>query len=503
MSIWSQISKCSAKPLRGIEYPLVVAGVLIAFLALVGVNAGNPTSVQADGHPGWVTTTLASSSVWLNVNRHGSFIEFNLNIQMETESCHRIADSGVLEKPIPQQFVINLVKEQRTNLEICSGQSPVMRTFPYGPRFPEPGSYEFIVRASDVEVKRWTISIISDDRVACADGFNDDFHLDRFEVLQIVTAYLSDTPIEGFGVPDREQTIDALTHYMLYGSYTPPTLVCVAGAMPRWKMPLEFVPPRFVFVAEALNVIVRTLESVSSDQIVDVTVSITATDPRDSYENAVDASSTTCGVTRPDFIERCWTAEIKDVPSNWAFIDQHYEVMVESSQIPSGMNATFTVESINQKSDDDSGRHIVVSQFPPVSAVVAVEYDVSSVDILRLVDDDTSNDREERQANVDQAYLQVRFEAHEIADTTHLTLTHRVSESGEAGHKKLPVEVNINGQILDHSSGMPPEIGQVDGHETIIWPIAYLLQEGENVVEIHFVNAETSGYQLERLEITR
>ena len=94
-------------------------------------------------------------------------------------------------------------------------------------------------------------------------------------------------------------------------------------------------------------------------------------------------------------------------------------------------------------------------------------------------------------------------EAHEIAAATSLALSYRMSDSDEQGSKKMPMEVIVNGQVLDHSLGTMQAADDAGGRETIDWPIAYLLEEGENVVEIHFGDAGASGYQLERLEITR
>ncbi len=506
MPNWLQISICRARLLRGLERPLAVAGVLIALLYLVGMNIGLPSSARADEPAGWATTTLASSSVWLTLSRDVNFIEFNLDIQMETESCHRIADAGEMERPTSQQFLIDLVIERRTNPEICSGQEPKLRSNHYGRRYVEPGSYEFVVKANGDVTRQWALSVISEDRGACIADANKDFHLDRIEVVDFVTAHLLPMPIVGFGIPTAKQAIDALTHYMLYGHHTPPTLVCQNATMPRWKAPMKFIPPKYEHIAHDLTVITRTLEATSSAEVIDVSMTIVGYDANDHWEQDAEASATTCGSTRPDYTERCWEAEFKDIPDNRSFIDQKFHVTINSNQIASGQSGIFIVEPKGRNSGAfgvGSGQHIIISQDPPVNAAVAIEYDVLSVDILSLSDDDSQDSGVNRHSSVGQAYFQARFEAHEIAAATSLALSYRMPDSDDRGSEEMPIEVIVNGQVLDHSLGTTQAADDAGTRETIDWPIAYLLQEGENVVEIHFGDAGASGYQLERLEITR
>ena len=506
MALWLQIGRCHARLPRGFEYPCLVAGVLIVLLTLVGVVTGISPPAQADENPGWVPSPLASSSVWLDMSRHDNLFEFNLRFQMGTASCHRIGDPGKLERPTPGQLVINLVKEQWWNLEVCSDETPVMHTERYGLRSLEPGRYEFIVRNNGDEASRWGLSVISDGRGACIADVNNDFHISLSEATNIVTAYLIGQPIGDLEIPDREQAVDALTHYLLYGADPPPTLLCQSDTMPRWKAPMKFIPAKYVFIAGDLTVVVRTLEATSSDEVIDMSVTINGFDANDPYEKTVDAVSATCGNTRPGYTERCWTAEFQDLPDNYSFKDQVFDVTVKSDQIMQGQSAKFIVEPIGRSSSGagvDGGRHIVISQDPPLNMVVAIEYDVSSVDVLRLGGDDSQDSGDVRESNVGQSYLQVRFSTQEIATTTRLALTHLMSGSDASGDTGPPIEIIVNGQYLDLESGTARQADQINGYGTTEWSIAHLLHIGENTVQVRLSNSPAHHYQLELLEINR
>ncbi|MCH8310816.1 MAG: hypothetical protein IIB17_10035 [Chloroflexi bacterium] len=484
-----------------------MAGVLVALIILAGAMTGVSQSAQADEPSGWVPSHLASSSVWLNLRRQDNFFEFNLKIQMETTSCHRITDPGTLERLTPQQFVVNLVKEQKTNLEVCSGQSPVMQTEPYGLRSLEPGSYEFIVQNNGEEVSRWGISVISDTRGACIADIDNDFHISRSEVTNIVTAYLIAEPVGGIEIPDRAGAVDALSHYLLHGADPPPTLLCQSDTMPRWKAPLKFVPPKYVYIGKDLTVLMRTLEATSSDEVIDVSVTIKGFEANKPYEVRVDAVSAVCGNTRLGYIERCWSANFQDIPDNYALTkNKIFDVTVKSAQITSGQSAEFIIEPDQRSLSGagvDGGRHIVISHDPPLNMVVAIEYDISSVDILRLVSDESQDGQAVRQSNVGQSYLQIRFETRQIAATTRLVLTHRMSDSNDSVDAGPPIEIIVNGQHLPLESGTALQADQINGHVTTEWSIAHLLNVGENIIQMRISNSTASEFEIDRFEITR
>jgi hypothetical protein len=324
-------------------------------------------------------------------------------------------------------------------------------------------------------------------------------------VTDIVTAYLIGEPVNGLEIPDRRQAVDAITHYLLYGSNPPPTLLCLNNTMPRWKKPPKFVPPKYVAITKDLTVLMRTLEATSSDEVIDMTVTISGSDGNKPYDETVSAVSVTCGNTQPGYTERCWSAYFPDIPdSHLLSKNKLFEVTVKSNQIDSDQNAIFIVEPGGRSSGSrgaDAGRHIVISHDPPLDMVVAIEYDVSSVDILRPVSDESTVGA--RQPNVEQSYLEVHFAADEITTTTRLVLTYRAPVSQSSGDMELPTNIIVNGQSLNLASGSTRQFEGLNSRGTIEWPIAQLLQEGENVIQIRFADGKASSLLLERLEVAR